>query len=180
MLFVKENAHRNSPPVTEFVDIDWVFVWGVQTNFQLKAATLALLDRISILVLLKYKFLSSNRECIHPWIPKLAIIGFSESISSLHNSEMRCWWLAGLLDGTFKLPGTKEMEKDIAKGDKFMKRYSRSQYYRRSCIGALHIWYDQLRKYMGWKPKRKKGFIAELFEPYIPLGLCSTLNLKLG
>lgn len=87
---------------------------------------------------------------------------------------MRCKWLAELLVGTFKLPGIKEMEEDVEKWDKYMKQYS-GQYYRRSCIGALHIWYnDQLCKDMGWKPKRKKGFFAELFEPYGPMDYASS------
>ncbi|KAB2088123.1 hypothetical protein ES319_A04G153100v1 [Gossypium barbadense] len=113
------------------------------------------------------------RECIQPRIPKLAVIGFSESISNIFTSEMRCRWVAELLDGTFKLPSIKDMEKNIKEWDEYLKQYS-GGYYRRKCIGALHIWYnDQLCKDMAWKPRRKKGFFAELFEPYGPMDYVS-------
>ncbi|KAM6541132.1 hypothetical protein CsatB_005579 [Cannabis sativa] len=113
------------------------------------------------------------RECIHPKIPQLAVIGYSEGLSNLFTSEMRCRWLSELLDRTFKLPNIKEMEEDVGKWDEYMKRYS-GQYYRRSCVAAIQIWYnDQLCKDMGWNPKRKKGIFAELFEPYGPMDYVS-------
>ncbi|TKY75533.1 flavin-containing monooxygenase 1 [Spatholobus suberectus] len=113
------------------------------------------------------------RECIHPQIPQLAVIGFSESVSNLYTSEMRCRWVAELLDGTFKVPSIEEMKKDVEKWDEYMKTYS-GQYYRRSCLAALHIWYnDQLCKDMHWNPRRKSGLLAELFEPYGPLDYSS-------
>ena len=78
---------------------------------------------------------------------------------------MRCRWLAELLDGAVKLPSIKEMEEDMRKWDEYMKRYS-GKYYRRSCIGALHIWYnDQLCKDIRVNPKRQTGLFAELLEP---------------
>ncbi|KAF7842886.1 putative flavin-containing monooxygenase 1 [Senna tora] len=113
------------------------------------------------------------RECINPEIPQVAVIGFSESLSNLYTSEMRCRWVAEFLSGKFKLPSIKEMKKDMEKWDKYMKEYS-GNYYRRSSIAALHIWYnDQLCKDMGWSPRRKKGLLAELFEPYGPMDYSS-------
>ncbi|XP_038693468.1 probable flavin-containing monooxygenase 1 [Tripterygium wilfordii] len=113
------------------------------------------------------------RECIQPRIPRLAVIGYSESVSNLFTSEMRCRWLVELLDGKFKLPSIQDMEKDVSKWDEYYKQSS-GPYYRRSGIGTLHIWYsDQLCKDMGWNPRRKKGFFAELFEPYGPMDYAS-------
>ncbi|KAK9944347.1 hypothetical protein M0R45_009920 [Rubus argutus] len=113
------------------------------------------------------------RQCINGRIPQLAVIGHSESISNLYTSEMRCKWVVELLGGTFKVPSIKEMEKDVEQWDEYAKRYA-GKYYRRSCITTLHIWYnDQLCKDMGWNPKRKKGLLAELFEPYGPMDYVS-------
>nr|XP_043607432.1 probable flavin-containing monooxygenase 1 [Erigeron canadensis] len=109
------------------------------------------------------------RECIHPQIPQLAIIGFSESLSNLYISEMRSKWVVALLKGAFKLPSVNEMYKDIARWDEYMKQSS-GEYHRRSAIGALEIWYnDQLCKDMGINHWRKNGYFANLFEPYGPM-----------
>ncbi|CAL1372948.1 unnamed protein product [Linum trigynum] len=109
------------------------------------------------------------RQCIHPRIPQLAVLGYSESLSNLFTSEMRSRWLMELLDGKFKLPAIKEMEDDAAKWDGYFKCYG-DEYSDRASISAIHIWHnDQLCKDMGWKPRRKHGLWAELFEPYGPM-----------
>ncbi|KAL5727612.1 flavin-containing monooxygenase [Ranunculus cassubicifolius] len=102
------------------------------------------------------------RECIHPRIPQLAIIGYTNSLVYLYTSEMRCIWIAHLLKGTFKLPGMREMEADL------MKHYS-GENYKESCLCSAPTWYhDMLCKDMKLNPRRKKGFSAELFQPYGP------------
>ncbi|WJX29884.1 flavin-containing monooxygenase [Trifolium repens] len=106
------------------------------------------------------------RQIIHPQIPQLAIIGYAESLSNIFCNEMRCQWLAHLLDGNIELPSIKEMKKDTKMWEDNIKQNARNL---RSCIVTCGIWYnDQLCKDMKCNPRRKKGPFAELFEPYGP------------
>lgn len=110
----------------------------------------------------------SCRQTIHPQIPRLAIIGYVDGPSSLPLFEIRCQWLAQFLDGKFNLPGIKDMEKDVEVWEGHMKQYA-GRKFRRTCIGVSSIWAnDQLCRDMGCNPRRKKGFLAEWFEPYGP------------
>ncbi|PKA46212.1 putative flavin-containing monooxygenase 1 [Apostasia shenzhenica] len=113
-------------------------------------------------------YVALSRECIHPRIPQMAIIGFSLSVMNMVTSEMSARWLACFLDGGFQLPSVGCMEKNVEEWEKHKKRYS-GKAYRRSCINAFYIWYhDLLCRDMGCSPKRKKGFFADLFIPYGP------------
>ncbi|KAI4344220.1 hypothetical protein L6164_011471 [Bauhinia variegata] len=73
------------------------------------------------------------RQIIKARIPQVAIIGYAEGLSNLFASEMRCQWLAELLDGWIKLPSIREMEKNMKMWEDHMKLYG-GRYYRRSCI----------------------------------------------
>ncbi|XP_045087113.1 probable flavin-containing monooxygenase 1 isoform X2 [Aegilops tauschii subsp. strangulata] len=108
------------------------------------------------------------RECIHPKIPQLAVIGYSDNYANVYTSELRSKWLAYFMDGGFRLPSVKAMQRDVLECEKVMKRYSREES-RTPCIGLLPTWYnDRLCEDMGCNPRRKNGFFAELFESYGP------------
>ncbi|XP_075510238.1 putative flavin-containing monooxygenase 1 isoform X1 [Primulina tabacum] len=107
------------------------------------------------------------RQMIHPRIPQLAVVGYSESIANLYTFEMRCQWLSFFLDQKFQFPSVKQMENDVKMWENHMKKYAGNNMYRRACIASTHIWYnDQLCKDIGFNPRRKKGFFKDLFEPY--------------
>lgn len=110
------------------------------------------------------------RQCIHPRLPQLAVMGFIESRANLHAFEMKCRWLAELLAGTFKLPSVKKMEKEVSQWDAFLRRNDLDWLGRSYYIGALQTWYNDLVcQDMGCSPKRKKGFLDEWFQPYGPM-----------
>ncbi|KAJ3692870.1 hypothetical protein LUZ60_011965 [Juncus effusus] len=109
------------------------------------------------------------RECIHPRIPQLAIIGYSESLTSMYLSERMSNWVASFLKGKFHLPSIPKMEKDLQEWDKYKRKYIGEMYFRKSCVSAVNIWYnDLLCRDMGENPRRKKDLFSEWFQPYGP------------
>ncbi|XP_009606847.1 probable flavin-containing monooxygenase 1 [Nicotiana tomentosiformis] len=109
------------------------------------------------------------RECIHPRIPQLAILGYSESPAILYTTEMQSKWLAHFLAGKFKLPTIAEMEEDVLRWEKCMQRYA-CKYYKRACVSVLlQIYCNDLQcGDMNLNPRRKKKMLSELFAPYKP------------
>ncbi|XP_059633246.1 probable flavin-containing monooxygenase 1 isoform X2 [Cornus florida] len=105
------------------------------------------------------------RGTIHPLVPNMAFVGYIESVSNLHSGELRCKWLAELVDDQFKLPNVERMLEQTTKEMEIMKRTTR--FYKRHCISTFSINHsDEICEEMGWTSWRKKNWFAEAFSPY--------------
>ncbi|KAF3792268.1 putative flavin-containing monooxygenase 1 [Nymphaea thermarum] len=105
------------------------------------------------------------RGTVHPLIPHMAFVGYIESVSNLHTSEIRCRWLSSLLQGAFVLPTVDKMVYEISKQMEVMKRTTR--FYKRHCISTFSINHtDEMYEDMGLSPWRKRNWLQEAFSPY--------------
>lgn len=105
------------------------------------------------------------RGMIHPEIPHMAFVGYIESVSNLHTSELRCKWLSRLLDEQIELPSVKTMLERTKEETEIMRRTTR--FYKRHCISTYSINHsDEMCEEMGWGSWRKKGWLSEAFSPY--------------
>ncbi|KAF7837582.1 putative flavin-containing monooxygenase 1 [Senna tora] len=105
------------------------------------------------------------RGTIHPLIPNMAFVGYVESVSNLHSSELRSMWLSQLVDEKFKLPSVEKMLSHTLQEMEVMKRSTR--FYKRHCISTYSINHsDEICEDMGWSTWRKKNWISELLSPY--------------
>ncbi|KAJ4822722.1 hypothetical protein Tsubulata_044829 [Turnera subulata] len=108
------------------------------------------------------------RQILHPRIPQLGVIGYADGLTGLLCSEMKSQWLMQFLDSKIDLPCVRDMGKEATMWGDHIKQAS-GEYSRRSCISSSNTWYhDQLCKDMGCNPRRKNGFLTDLFVPYEP------------
>lgn len=112
-----------------------------------------------------YIYIAFCSGTIHPLIPNMAFVGYVESVSNLHTSELRCRWLAGLLGGRFALPSVEDMVRHVDGEAEAMRRTTR--FYRRHCISTYSIHdSDAMCADLGSRVLRKGNWLAELFAPY--------------
>ncbi|WZZ18683.1 hypothetical protein YC2023_111772 [Brassica napus] len=106
-----------------------------------------------------------TRGTIHPLIPNMGFVGYVQSNSNLHTSELRSMWLSLLVDGKFELPSQEQMLDQFSKEMEVMRRSSR--FYKRHCISTFSIQHaDDLCNDMGLNPWRKSNLFLEAFSPY--------------
>ncbi|KAH9305700.1 hypothetical protein KI387_010104 [Taxus chinensis] len=114
------------------------------------------------------------RGRVHPRISQMAILGYSESLSNLHSSELRSQWLAHFISGKIVLPSIKEMEAYTDMYENYVKRIT--PFYWKSCHATFQIAdNDHLCRDMGRNPLRKNSWFDELFSPYSNLDYAQDL-----
>nr|CAB3491508.1 unnamed protein product [Digitaria exilis] len=145
------------------VEADLVFL---ATGFEgLDKLRAVLPEPFRCLIVNKSGMMPLYRGTIHPLIPGMAFVGYVESVSNLHTSELRCRWLAGLLEGRFALPGVEEMLGHVDSEAEAMRLTTR--FYRRHCISTFSIHdSDSMCADLGNRVYRKGSWLAEFFSPY--------------
>nr|CAB3463439.1 unnamed protein product [Digitaria exilis] len=109
------------------------------------------------------------RQCIHPRIPQMAVIGYTESTANIHAYEMMAKWVAHLLDGEVCLPGVAEMEHSVAEWDRWGRRSTRargSSVYSRKSM-PISTWPSSAPRASGLaacKHAQARGFRPVVFE----------------
>ncbi|VAI20840.1 unnamed protein product [Triticum turgidum subsp. durum] len=112
------------------------------------------------------------RECVHPRIPQMAVVGYAGGLNAIYACEMEAKWVARLLDGVFRLPSVRQMEESCAEWGRYYARRSGGGGEGQSpgpCLGAVNVWYnDELSRDMGGPAPTAKGqgLLAEWFLPY--------------
>ncbi|GLJ36046.1 hypothetical protein SUGI_0723270 [Cryptomeria japonica] len=107
--------------------------------------------------------LSLYRGLIHPRIPQMAILGYSESSSNLQSSEIRSQWLAHFLSNKIVMPSVREMEVNTKELQKYLKRLT--PMFWKACIFQITD-NDNLCKDMGRNQMRKGNWYDDFFSPY--------------
>eukprot|EP00850_Spirogloea_muscicola_P004918 SM000022S07132 [mRNA] locus=s22:171569:175215:+ [translate_table: standard] len=113
------------------------------------------------------------RGMLHPEIPDVAFLGYHEGLSAVQSAEMGSRWLGKVISGTLVLPAGEVMERERQHWRAYKQR--QTPFFRRvSCIAPVHIWhYSTLCQDMGWNPRRKPGFLANIFAPHSSMDYCS-------
>ncbi|KAH7851808.1 hypothetical protein Vadar_016743 [Vaccinium darrowii] len=92
----------------------------------------------------------------------MAFVGYVESVSNLHTAEIRCQWLARLVDEHFKLPSVEKMLQQTTKEMEIMKRTREAAFL--LLVSTTVI--KSVKRWDRWTSWRKKNWLAEAFRPY--------------